>query len=255
LTGSAPTITHQPANVYTELGSNAMFSVTAAGTQPMSYQWYEDGIAVAGANLPYVAVQSVSATDAYEYAVVISNALGSVISSSATLNLGLPASISNQPASLSVLAGQLATFSVGAAGTSPLYFQWFDGTNALVDGDNIEGSESDALTINPAVTNDSGAYLVIVSNYYGSITSSIANLTVGLPPQSFSICRGSNNIPMISMAGTPGFSYVIEETTNLTPPIIWRPVLTNVASSNGTCSFADTKGFAYPAAFYQVTAP
>jgi hypothetical protein len=46
---TAPTITAQPAAVTVTEGSAAMFSVTATGTAPLSYQWLRNAVAVPGA--------------------------------------------------------------------------------------------------------------------------------------------------------------------------------------------------------------
>ncbi|MGB9334450.1 MAG: Ig-like domain-containing protein [Candidatus Acidiferrales bacterium] len=82
-------------------------------------------------------------------------------------------SITAQPASIAVTAGETASFSVTAAGTSPLSYQW------QKDGANISGATSSSYTTPPTKTSDSGAsFMVNVSNAAGSISSSAATLTV-----------------------------------------------------------------------------
>ena len=74
--------------------------------------------------------------DAGNYSVTVSNSYGIVTSSVAALTvltLHQPP-IFSQPASLAVTIGSPASFSVGAAGSAPLSFQWqINGTN-LADG-------------------------------------------------------------------------------------------------------------------------
>ena len=71
-----------------------------------------------------------------------------------------------------------ATFTVTAIGTAPLSYQWqVNGTN-LVNGGNISGATTNVLIITTAQTTNSGSYTVIVTNSAGSVTSSIAILTV-----------------------------------------------------------------------------
>jgi hypothetical protein len=41
----------------------------------------------------------------------------------------------------------------------------------------------------------------------------------------------------ISGVGQPGYTYILIGTTNLVPPIIWVPVMTNAADSSGNISF------------------
>lgn len=82
-------------------------------------------------------------------------------------------SIGTQPSSQTVLAGQTATFSVQAAGTAPLKYQWQKGTAA------ISGETSPRYTTPATTLADSGSqFSVVVSNSIGTITSSIATLTV-----------------------------------------------------------------------------
>lgn len=82
-------------------------------------------------------------------------------------------SISAQPASASVAAGQMAAFSVVATGTSPLNYQW------RKNGANISGANSANYATPPAQSNDNGStFDVAISNSAGTVTSSTATLTV-----------------------------------------------------------------------------
>jgi formylglycine-generating enzyme required for sulfatase activity len=69
-------------------------------------------------------------------------------------------------------AGQLAVFTVVATGTEPLGYQW------QRNGVNLPGANASTLTINQPQAVDAGDYRVVVSNAAGSVTSSIAKLTV-----------------------------------------------------------------------------
>ncbi|MCX6926871.1 MAG: immunoglobulin domain-containing protein, partial [Verrucomicrobia bacterium] len=81
-------------------------------------------------------------------------------------------SVSNGPAYLS---GQSLSIGTVFAGTSPLHFQWRQGTNLA------SGATNATLSFNSLTTNNSGNYTVVVTNVYGAITSSVATVTV-LPP-------------------------------------------------------------------------
>jgi len=82
-------------------------------------------------------------------------------------------SITTQPSNRTVTAGQMATFSVVAAGTAPLKYQW------QKKGGSITGANSSSYTTPATLSSDNGAtFRVIVSNSAGSVTSNAATLTV-----------------------------------------------------------------------------
>ena len=71
------------------LGRTATFAVTASGTAPLIYQWYQNGSAIGGANSTSFTTPVVTTADNNTtYSVTISNAAGSVTSSTATLLTG-----------------------------------------------------------------------------------------------------------------------------------------------------------------------
>ncbi len=90
----APSITAQPQSQTVSVGGSVTLSVTATGTPPFSYQWRKSGANIPGATGPSLALNNVSASDAGAYTVVVSNAGGSVTSSSAVLTID-----SNSPVS------------------------------------------------------------------------------------------------------------------------------------------------------------
>src|SRR5207249_148618 len=125
---SPPTITTQPASRTVTAGQTASFSVTATGTAPLSYQWQRGGVPISGATLAsYTTPSTTSGDNGAQFTVVVSNTAGSVTSSAATLTVNpapVAPTITSQPVSRTVTAGQTATFSVTATGTAPLSYQW-----------------------------------------------------------------------------------------------------------------------------------
>src|SRR5439155_526527 len=88
-----------------------------------------------------------------------------------------PPTITTQPVSRTVTAGQTATFSVTATGTAPLSYQWQRG------GVPISGATLASYTTPSTTSGDNGAqFTVVVSNPAGSVTSSAATLTVNPAP-------------------------------------------------------------------------
>lgn len=91
---TAPSITSQPADTSVTLGQSAMFSVTAAGSPPLTYQWEKNGAAIAGAaSASYTTPATAAADSGSMYLVVVTNSAGTVSSNSAVLTVtnGVPA--------------------------------------------------------------------------------------------------------------------------------------------------------------------
>ncbi|MEI6085208.1 MAG: immunoglobulin domain-containing protein, partial [Verrucomicrobiota bacterium] len=82
-----PTITSQPGNVTVTAGSSATFSVTAAGTAPLTYQWRYNAANIAGATGSSFSMASAQPANAGTYSVVVSNSAGTVTSANATLTV------------------------------------------------------------------------------------------------------------------------------------------------------------------------
>jgi glucose/arabinose dehydrogenase len=82
-------------------------------------------------------------------------------------------SITSHPTSVTVSAGQPASFTVAASGTAPLRYQW------QRNGANIANATSPTFTLPSTTTADNGAmFRAVVSNDFGSVTSNAATLTV-----------------------------------------------------------------------------
>jgi len=87
---SGPTITTQPTSQTVNAGANVTFTVTASGTPAPTYQWNFNGAAISGATGASLSLSSVSAANAGDYTVVVSNGAGSVTSNKATLTVNTP---------------------------------------------------------------------------------------------------------------------------------------------------------------------
>lgn len=116
-------------------------------------------------------------------------------------------SISEQPVSVSVSAGQPATFMVSASGVQPLQYQW------LRNGSPISGATQSSYTIQSTTAADNGTSIsVTVTNAYGSVSSNAATLTVlsnGVPdativsPASGALYRGGQTFAFSGSASDP----------------------------------------------------
>jgi hypothetical protein len=214
-TSAAPSITTQPVSQTVTAGQTASFSVAATGTAPMSYQWNRNGTTISGATSSgYTTPATTSSDNGAQFAVVVSNTLGSATSIVATLTVNaatVAPSITAQPTSQTVTAGQAASFSVAATGTAPLSYQWQKNSVA------ISGATSSSYTTPATTTLDSGStFRVLVSNSAGTVTSAAATLTVNavaVPPSittqpaSQTVTAGQAATFSVTATGTAPISY------------------------------------------------
>jgi subtilisin family serine protease len=82
-----------------------------------------------------------------------------------------PVAITEQPVSLTMAAGDRATFSVKVTGSAPFYYQWFRNSSP------ITGAVGSTLVLDPVTAPDFAAYHITVRNAFASITSAEVDLT------------------------------------------------------------------------------
>jgi hypothetical protein len=213
-----PIITIQPQPTTTIRDQSAMFSVTVgAGTPPFGYQWRLGGANIPGATNGVLLLTNVQASQAGSYTVLVFNTAGNAISSSATLTVLIPATITQAPTNRTITvtynpngyfnpAG--ATFIVGAIGTGTLRYQW------RFNGMEIPGATSATLLVTNITPANEGQYTAIVTDDIGPAISPAATLTVFTPPvfvtgpPSQSVVLGGNAMLSISIeAHPPPFTY------------------------------------------------
>jgi hypothetical protein len=201
-------------NLIRATGDTASFTVIAGGELPLTYQWrhsgtnLQEGGRFAGATAGTLTISGLLTTDSGNYNVIVTNQWGSATSAVASLNVYVPAGISAQPTNLTIITGSNASFSVMPSGSAPLTFRWLKGSAYLTDGGRISGSTNSTLSITAATTADAGDYSVIITNLVGSITSSVATLTVLVPPTITSAASANGR------QGAP-FTYTITATGTL----------------------------------------
>jgi xanthomonalisin len=117
------------------------------------------------------------------------------------------------PASLAATNGNAAAFTVVAGGQPPFGYHWlFNGTN-LPEGGNVSGAGGSILTLAPVALTNAGSYSVVVTNAYGSATSSVATLIVVFPPAfsaqpaSLALLAGSNAVFSATVSGATPLAY------------------------------------------------
>jgi hypothetical protein len=76
-----------PANLDRSVGASATFTVSAGGSDPLSFQWQKDGTDISGATAATFAISSVTLSDAGSYRCRVSNTVGVATSAAAVLNV------------------------------------------------------------------------------------------------------------------------------------------------------------------------
>ena len=85
--GNDLAILSQPVSQTVLVGKTISFSVVATGAEPLAYQWSKDGADIDGATVSALELVDVSADNAGDYVVTVSNADGAVESDTATLEV------------------------------------------------------------------------------------------------------------------------------------------------------------------------
>ncbi|QYM77803.1 immunoglobulin domain-containing protein [Horticoccus luteus] len=210
---SAPSIDTQPASVAGALGGSAAFTVVASGTNPLTYQWQKDNVAISGATSATLALTNLTSGDAGSYTVVVTNDLGSATSAAAvlTVTVATPPVFTTQPQSTSVTEGANVTFTAAATGTDPLTYQW------KKNGSAISGATSATLTLSTVQLADAGDYVLTATNSASVVDSAVATLTVQVaPPQmpvitaqplAQTVAAGTNATFTVTATGTAPLTY------------------------------------------------
>ncbi len=164
-----------PARQIQPPGGNAIFSILANGTEPLTYQWFKDGAILPGATNAWLHLAGLAAADAGGYQVLVANDYGSVTSRVALLivrGATYAPEIVVQPVSQTVLAGAHVQLSALVDASWPVYYQWFK------DGAALPGAVSTNLLFPAAQRSDSGVYWLVVTNDFGCAVTEPAQLNV-----------------------------------------------------------------------------
>src|SRR6184192_3196882 len=120
------------------------------------------------------------------FSAAVSGCAGLVAGTSTLNSAPVAPTITTQPVNQTITAGQTATFTVVANGTTPMTYQW------KKSGMAISGATSSSYTTPATTSSDNGSqFTVVVSNVAGNVTSSAATLTVNSSPQPLHITTNS----------------------------------------------------------------
>jgi len=201
-------ITTQPTSQSAVTGTTANFSVTAAGTGVISYQWRKAGANIGGGNASAttstLTLPNVQAADAANYDVVVTNASGSIVSTTATLTVTTAAPVITSSLTAAGTVGSVFAYTI-AASNAPTSFSasplpagiLFNTTNGVFSGSPTTVGTTSVLL---GATNAGGT---------GNATLVITVTAAGIAPVITSSLTAAGTV------GTP-FSYTITATNSPT---------------------------------------
>ena len=182
-------ITTQPVSQTINRDQTTTLSVTATGTAPLAFQWYEgssgDTSTPVGGDQGTFTTPELQTTTAYWVQVSNHDGTSTDDSATATITVRQPAEITQQPAPANQIhAGESITLTVTATGDPPLAYQWYEGTGGSTT--NPVGTNSASWTT-PALYQSTAYWVRVTSASSSSAASSgTANITVQ-PPESVTI--------------------------------------------------------------------
>lgn len=168
----------QPASQSAPAGWFVTFSAQVRGEPPFSYQWHKDGAPLPDRTQSQLALFNLSAADAGDYTVRVTNPHHTYSSDAAHLTVQSlrPPVITQQPANTIAATGGSVSLQVIAQGTPMPTYTW------VRDGAQVPNGDNATLTFNNVNLSHAGAYIVVVANSAGSVTSLPATITVIDPP-------------------------------------------------------------------------
>eukprot|EP01012_Entosiphon_sulcatum_P053366 TRINITY_DN7343_c0_g2_i1.p1 TRINITY_DN7343_c0_g2~~TRINITY_DN7343_c0_g2_i1.p1 ORF type:complete len:532 (+),score=25.85 TRINITY_DN7343_c0_g2_i1:129-1598(+) len=221
---TSPVILNQPVAATTCSGSNAAFTVVAAGTA-LTYQWQENtgsgfanitnGGIYSNATTATLNLTGATATmNTYTYRCVISGTcIPAVTTNAAALTVNTLPAIGTHPSNVTLCAGATATFTVVATGTS-LAYQWQENTGSgwanLPNTSPYFNVSTSTLSITPtnAGMNTYQYRCVVSGTCTPSVTSNPVTLTVNTAPAITAqpvasvICLNGNTSYSVTATGT-----------------------------------------------------
>lgn len=235
-----PAITTQPFGAAGPAGGTASFTVVATNN-PAGYQWFVSSGREATA-FPIVAAGQVITAN------VLDPGQGYVSDPQVQFVGG---SGSGATATASILDGGVISINMIRPGSGYATPPTIEIAPPPSVNTALPGQTNATLTLSSLTSANWTNYFVVITNNYGSVTSATIALAVYLPAQIFASQNSTNGGLQLQFTGTPYFPYILQSTTNLTPPVQWQSILTNSTDGNGNWSFTLTNLTSAPDCFYQ----
>ena len=161
----APTITTQPQSTTKIAGDSVTFTVVATGNPSPTYQWRKSGAPISGAISSSYTIPTVTPSESGSYSCVITNSIGSVTSTLATLVVNTLPVFSVTPSGMILSPGTNYLLTSTVSGTTPIAYQW------VLNGQAITGATGSSYSIIAADFTQEGAYSLRATNPAGTTTS------------------------------------------------------------------------------------
>jgi hypothetical protein len=182
----APSILTNPSSQTVVSGNSVTFTASASGFPAATVQWQ---VSTNGGNsfsnitgatsTSYTISAATAKQNGYEYRAVFTNSAGSATTSAATLTVQYAPSVTTNPRSTTVSAGQTATFTAAASSNPAATVQWQLSTDGGTTWTDITGATSTTLTLtNVSLSQNHYKYRAVFTNSIGSATTTAATLTV-----------------------------------------------------------------------------
>ena len=252
ITPSPPVITRQPSDQTAVVGETALFTVTAIGTTPFSYQWRFNGTNLEAATNATLALANVQLAQAGIYAVVVTNIHGSVASSNATLTVyTVPVITSFSPPSGS--AGTVVNISGlnfdPTAGNNTVYFGAVQATVMAASETNLVVTVPVGATYAPITETVNGLTAYANQSFMPTFSGDGSGITTGSFAPSFNLASGNgpNKVVIADLDGDGKPDLIVSDDYNDSISL-YRNISTNGTLSAG--SFAPRVALVAPPGSY-----
>jgi hypothetical protein len=157
-------------------GDRVELTVTATGTEPITYEWYYGEELVEDGTESTLRLTDVQGEDSGGYYVMVSNQLGTEFSEVITLTVVPPPAVTELAGSINVVEGEGVELSVTAASNEPLIYQWSKGEEM------IEGATAPILDLGNVEASAEADYKLAISNSEGLAASVVITVSLADPP-------------------------------------------------------------------------